>query len=112
MKYDLTTVDFDLIISDGSSTHPENPIVLTDYDRTLYDHVEIGSISSSGIGPADEFKDIDLDVSCIVRGGTTRLVGESSDDIAGNNPGPESLLYFSLPSVANEEPKLTITYMS
>jgi hypothetical protein len=111
MKFDLTTVDFDLIISEGSSTNPENPVVLTDYDRTLYDHVEIGSISSSGIGPANEFKDIDLDVSCIVKEGTTRLVGENSNDIAGNAPEEYQLLYFSKPTVENQEPKLTIKYI-
>ncbi len=118
----VSTIDYDgtydsaLQIQEGMPTYPSDPLVLSDYNKSLYsgtgllsgqwfDYASIGyesyTLSSTGI-------------SWINKTGWTKFILRSTDEIAGSFPGvlgeDFELAYRQAEYGSSSEPQLVITY--
>ncbi len=104
---------YDIVVLNGQPTYPHNPLVVADYDRTLYAG-NGGSIASAAL-VALAYNDLILNatgISWINKGGATKFCLQSSRDISGTAPLANENEYANLgnPGVGGHEPKLEVTY--
>ena len=110
---DNSAADFLITIQTGSGGHPEDPLVVGDYDKSFYSG-DGGSLTTVGFNLAG-YNDIALNAtgrSWINTTGTTEFGIRSSEDIAGSQPaGDEWLQFYTNDWVGvDKDPQLVITY--
>ncbi|MCJ7744112.1 MAG: hypothetical protein MUO99_06080 [Dehalococcoidales bacterium] len=111
-----TTASIRLVVQSGQPVYPHIPVVLADFDKTLYSG-DYGSIAYSE-WVLEIYNDITLDTSVITQGGITKLCLRTSDDISGTPPIPPALWWYkndgfnlySANAISSKRPKLVITY--
>jgi hypothetical protein len=104
---------FNIVVLNGQPDYPHDPVVLGDYDRTLYSG-DGGSLSAAAVN-IGVYNDIVLNatgISWINKGGWTKLCIMSSRDISGDAPvfGNDEYVTLGNPSVPGQEPILEVTY--
>jgi hypothetical protein len=110
MSADSSVTDFDLTILNGQPTYPSNPIVVGDYDRTLY--AGNGGSLNTSLMVLNQYNRIDLNatgISWINAGGTTKLFLRSSNDISATPPVGNEYIQFGT-VVTGQPPLLIIEY--
>lgn len=109
LNTDLSTTDFDVVIQKGSAGSPHDPLVVGDYDKTLYSG-NYGSFNTAGLAAGYNAIPI-TDTSFINAGSTTNFTLRSSNDIAGVAPaGNEYVIFESADAVSTRQPLLYITF--
>ena len=110
--------DAGIVILSGMPTYPSDPMVVTDYDRTLYDEVTVyGEMDVSEDGWSDgSHSNITLNYvdTLINKQGTTKLLLREHGDFANDRPpyGTGNTVKFSTSEAgASNRPTLYITYL-
>jgi hypothetical protein len=108
---DLSDVDFDVVVLNGMPNHPQDPVVLADYDRSLYAG-NGGSISTVGWNAAG-YNILNLNAagkSWINLSGWTKFCLRSSLDISQSPPAANEYVHVGQATQAGQEPILELNY--
>lgn len=109
---DASDTDFDLTVTDGSAGgKPSDPVVVGDYDRTLYSG-NGGTFGTAGL-VVGAYNNIDLNATgrgWISKTGITRFMLQSSRDIGANAPGGNEYVRLGDLTTVGQEPKLEVTH--
>ena len=105
--------DFNFVILMGDPQHPGNPVVIQDYAigsgvGVDGDYNDIKSTSSFAV---EDLFDVTLNkigFLLINKGGETRIYLESSRDVAGNEPAPDTDEYIEFYDASTESPPILI----
>lgn len=108
---DATTADFDLLIGqcEWLGTWASNQEA--DYDAALGADIDVTMLNSAGISVGTKYTSPSLDLQWIRRGGTTRYVLLSAEDVNNSQPVSNERLGFRSVEYATEaaRPYLTVT---
>lgn len=110
MLLDNSVTNFYHNVEDGQPTYPSNPVVTSDYNKSLYSgtymNVDCTTLSTGS------YQDLDFnDVSTVVMGSITKHDLRSNREIAGTVPTGLEWQAFEGPThVGGNDPKISITY--
>ncbi len=108
----FSVTDFDITIQNGQPTYPHDPLINTDYNKSLYSSSG-GTLNTSGFTTSG-YNSITLDatgISWINKTGTTKFCLRSSRDIAGTTPaGNEYVNFYTYEKGVGYYPKLEVTW--
>ena len=110
---DQSSQDFYITIQSGQPSHPEDPLVAGDYDKSFYSG-DGGSLTTAGL-VISGYNTISLNttgLSWIDKGGVTKLCVRSDRDIAGTTPTTTEhvTVYTSDQGGTTYDPKLIVYY--
>ncbi len=94
----------DLVVSNGQPTYPHDPLVVGDYGDTNYS--DEATVAFEDI-TEDAYLDIDLPVSAVTAGGTTKL---RLDQIGHDGGGGQTMGYAIDSASGTNKPTLTVAY--
>jgi hypothetical protein len=111
-SFDYSITDFNITVTSGMATYPHDPLVVADFDKTLYTSgggtLGTASFSTSG------YNDITLSATgygWVSQTGTTKFCLMSSRDIAGTTPtGLEWVNVFAYEKGDGYWPQLVVTF--
>ena len=108
---DLSTTDFNIVVTSGGATYPHNPMEVGDYSIAHYSSTGNATFSTSGYDAAG-WNVLTLNstgLTWISKTGTTKFLLASSRDIAVSTPTGEERVTYVGWSNANC-PQLSVTY--
>jgi len=113
---DSSTTDFDIVLTNGMSTYPHDPLAAGDFDITHYSGTGNDTFSTAGFSTAgyNELTLTSTGLGWINVTGTTKLAICSSRDIAATTPtGDEYVtVYTSDQAGTDKDPYISVTYWS
>jgi hypothetical protein len=113
MFQDSSDTDFSITLQ-GTGTYPTNPTQATDYNQALYTGTNYGSTSTAGLSTPSWFNIVlnSDGKAAIVKGGTTRVILRSSNDISETAPTGNEYIQVSSSESSPQDyvPKLVVTY--
>jgi hypothetical protein len=111
--------NFSIYIQSGQPTYPHDPLIIGDYDKTLYDPQGLGNTGYNTSGfITTGYNNISLNstgIAWISKVGTTKIMVRSSFDITSNTPpfaSNEQARCYSYEKGAGYRPYLEVTYAS
>lgn len=109
---DWSDTDFSITIQNGQPIYPHDPLILSDYNMTLYSG-DGGAFNTTGFITTG-YNDIEFSTTglgWINVTGMTKLCLRSSREIAGNTPtGSEHLRVYAMEVGSSQEPELVVQY--